>query len=153
MARQGIDDYILSSIPHLLQDLDYLSEFEVDIPRQGLAISIRKYLPLFAKMEQLKIGGNWYSGVETLETMSIEVIPWKLQRLAIDRINMSFLPFCPQLEQLTFSHSLSRVENFQRLKVKKGIVVQLQGLSRLNKTPSMFAICTLAGEDIQTRRL
>lgn len=133
MVLQGIDDYILSSILYLLQDLEHLSELEIDVPRQGLAIPIKKHLPLFAQLEELKIRGNWYSGVETLGPVSFESIPWKLRRLAIDRIDMSFFRFCAQLEHLTFrDHLYKHQGSSQNPEIKSVIVEQLQGLPRLN---------------------
>ncbi|KAG9072899.1 hypothetical protein KI688_000680 [Linnemannia hyalina] len=134
MATHGIEGYIISSILHLLQQLEHLVTLEVDIPRQGSVTPIEQHFPLFAKLEELKIPGDWYSGetIRTLETAAAVTTEnttlWKLRRLEIDRIDISFFRQCPQLEHVTLSNPTWRCMVLEDSAVKEVIVGQLQRL-------------------------
>ncbi|KAF9289141.1 hypothetical protein BKA57DRAFT_445843 [Linnemannia elongata] len=142
MATQGIEDYILLWILQLLQRLEHLTALEVDIPRQGSVTPIEQHFPLFAKLEALKIAGDWYSEgmIGTLDTAvaMIDCAPaWKVRRLEIDRIDISFFRYCPELEQLTLNTPSCGYKVPEGSAVKEVIVRQLQGLTSL-KTMTVY---------------
>ncbi|KAG0279901.1 hypothetical protein BGZ96_001775 [Linnemannia gamsii] len=134
MSSHGPDDYSLSSILRLLHDIDSLQAVEIDLPYRSRQVAIKHHFTLFARLKELKIAGDWYRGAKTLAPEPIEYTPWKLQQFNIDRLDMSFYHYCPDLKELTFdvtgSQEYGGVGGSPTIIPK--IVRQLQGLSRLN---------------------
>ncbi|KAF9906055.1 hypothetical protein EC991_001063 [Linnemannia zychae] len=116
------------------------------MPRRDWIVPIKEYLRLFAKLKELKIAGDWYGGVRTLEptmqqwqhgqeqTQVEHNMPWKLQILVIDRHDMSFFPYCPNLEHFTYTSRAYEYGHgvFGRCPCKQRISEQLQSMSRLH---------------------
>ncbi|KAF9134667.1 hypothetical protein BGW39_006256 [Mortierella sp. 14UC] len=146
MASHGADKQFLSSILALLRDLPHLTALEIDIPRRDWIVPIKEHLQLFAKLKELKIAGDWYGGVRTLEPMmqqrqqeqgqeQVELYaPWKLQILEIDRSDMSFFPYCPDLEYVAFNYRAYGYGHgvTEDCPFNQRILGQLQGMLRLH---------------------
>ncbi|KAF9903080.1 hypothetical protein EC991_004254 [Linnemannia zychae] len=133
MTEITTNDTHLWSTLWILARLRSLSELELELHQVKCIKAIEEFFPLFAKLTVLKIRGHWYSGANTLFSNSDEVIPWRLKELDIDRIDKSFLPYCPDLEHLTLAfNTSSEYEYADRSEFKATILEQLQGLSKLH---------------------
>lgn len=134
MSTNGPYDYSLSSILWLLHDIDSLQVVEIDLPYRSRQVAIKHHFPLLAKLRELKIAGDWYRGVKTLGPLPVEYTPWKLQKFNIDRLDMSFFHYCPDLKEFTFdvtgSEEYGGAGGSSTIIPK--IVGQLQGLLELN---------------------
>ncbi|KAG0315942.1 hypothetical protein BGZ97_007671 [Linnemannia gamsii] len=87
----------------------------------------------FHNLKELKIAGRWYTGASTLGTVPDKIEPWKLQILKIDRFDLSFLPYCPEVKELTLD--LNGIKESKRPVdplLRKKILEQVHGLSKLN---------------------
>ncbi|KAF9147016.1 hypothetical protein BG015_011411 [Linnemannia schmuckeri] len=106
MWGRGPSDYILSLILKLLYEMPRLEAVEINLERRRL-FPIKRHFPLFAKLKEIRIEGDWYRGVKTVGPAPDKIMPWKLQHLTIDCLDMSFFRYCPNLEKLSFNPKFS----------------------------------------------
>jgi hypothetical protein len=133
MLNQGPSDQQLSMIFVLLEMMPKLEAVEIILPSRTRLVAIERSFPLFAKLKELKIAGRWYTGASTLGTVPDKIEPWKLQILKIDRFDLSFLPYCPEVKELTLD--LNGIKESKRPVdplLRKKILEQVHGLSKLN---------------------
>ncbi|KAG9072901.1 hypothetical protein KI688_000682 [Linnemannia hyalina] len=131
MMYHGPDDVNLATMLELLHQKPMLEAVEIDLPYRTRLVPIKHHFQLFARLKELKIGGDWYRGVKTLGFTPDNITPWKLKHLTIDRLDMSFFRFCPSLERLTFSSSINGYRDPESLEVREVIMEQLRQLIKL----------------------
>ncbi|KAF9545717.1 hypothetical protein EC957_010580 [Mortierella hygrophila] len=131
MMYHGPDDINLATMLELLHKMPKLEAVEIDLPYRRRLAPIKGHFRLFARLKELKIGGDWYRGVKTLGPAPDKTMPWNLKHLTIDRLDMSFFRFCPSLERLTFSSFISGYSDPETLEVREVIVGQLRQLTKL----------------------
>lgn len=101
MMSHGPDDINLATMLKLLHKMPKLEFVEIDLPYWTRLVPIKHHFLLFARLKELKIGGDWYRGVKTLGSAPDKITPWNLKHLTIDRLDMSFFHYCPNLEKLS----------------------------------------------------
>lgn len=101
MMSHDPDDIDLSMMLKLLHKMSKLEVVEIDLPYRKRRVPIKQHFQLFARLKELKISGDWYRGVKTLAPAPDKITPWKLKHLTIDRLDMSFLQYCSNLEKLS----------------------------------------------------
>lgn len=142
MVIQGPSDDQLSLLFKLLGKMPMLEAVEIILSARTRLVAIEQLFPLFAKLKELKIAGRWYTGTPTLGPVSDNIEPWKLQDLKIDRFDISFLPYCPALKELTLDLNGIKESNLpvNRL-LRRKILEQVHGLSKLDAiTLSMHSL-------------
>ncbi|KAG0279900.1 hypothetical protein BGZ96_001774 [Linnemannia gamsii] len=133
MVIQGPSDDQLSLLFKLLEKMPMLEAVEIILSARTHLVAIEQLFPLFAKLKELKIAGRWYTGTPTLGPVSDNIKPWKLQDLKIDRFDISFLPYCPMVKDLTLD--LNGIKESNRPVnplLRKKILDQVHGLSKLD---------------------
>ncbi|KAG0275001.1 hypothetical protein BGZ95_009269 [Linnemannia exigua] len=68
--------------------------------------AIETLYPCFSRLKELSLRGDWYRDVDTQGQKYPTFAPWRLQRLTIDHVQISFLWHCPSLEKMTFKHPI-----------------------------------------------
>ncbi|KAG0315943.1 hypothetical protein BGZ97_007672 [Linnemannia gamsii] len=131
MVVHGPEDHILSSIFKLLHKLPRLEALEINLPCRNRQVPIKHHFQLLSRLKELKIAGGWYRGVEPMGPVPDNILPWKLQHLTSDRLDMFFFPYCLNLERLSFTTSGLRFGVPENTSFKQKVVEQLQQLVKL----------------------
>ncbi|KAK5828958.1 hypothetical protein F5H01DRAFT_360824 [Linnemannia elongata] len=91
-----LDVLKVSNLPHLR----YLRLF---MSFNFSPLSIEELFPLFSRLDEIIIRGNWYRELDPLRRRFPTNAPWRLKRFTIDHVQIQFfLKHCPSLEEMTF---------------------------------------------------
>jgi len=108
MARYGPPEDTLYSVINPTT-LPALCSLKLDLPRMSPSLELERFYPLFSKLEELDIRGDWYHAVDHHYLDSFEgtaaVYPstmihhtpnlsWRLKKLTIDKLYIPFLYNC-----------------------------------------------------------
>ncbi|KAF9147017.1 hypothetical protein BG015_011412 [Linnemannia schmuckeri] len=133
MVSVNLSDHQLSTLFKLLNEMPKLEAVEIILPARSLPVLIETHFSFFAKLKELKLSGRWYTGVPTLGPIPDKITPWKLQELKTDRLDKSFLPYCPDLKGLTLDvNGINDPRHPVDLSLRKKFIEQLQELSKLD---------------------
>jgi hypothetical protein len=125
------DKYLWETL-QILAKMKHLTDLELDLSQPGRPKDIKDLFPLFAKLTNLRVRGDWYDGADTLDPFPNGATPWKLKNLYIDSISKSFFPYSQNLERVTLALSLTIYDSTDLSGFKNAIIMQLQQLPRLN---------------------